>query len=34
MVANFIQLLPQFEAGMVDLTQQWPLAHYYRRPMT
>jgi hypothetical protein len=33
MVANFIQLLPQFEAGTIDLTQQWPLATYYRRPM-
>ena len=32
-IANYIQLLPQLEAGSIDLTQQWPMATYYRRPL-
>jgi hypothetical protein len=32
LVANYIQLLPQVQAGRLSLDGQWPLATYYRRP--
>ena len=33
LVANYIQLLPQIQSGSIDLTQRWPMATYYRRPL-
>jgi len=33
LVANYIQLLPQIQSGSIDLTQRWPMASYYRRPL-
>jgi hypothetical protein len=33
LVANYIQIVPQFEAGTIDLTHQWPMAMHYRRPL-
>ena len=32
-IANYIQLIPQLQAGSLDLSRQWPLATYYRRPL-